>query len=57
MVATMTVAGSLQGAQLLRRGRAMFRVTEYFAVTQDHLRSFEMTPLSSLYYYSIVSCN
>ena len=38
---------SVTQAQLSQRDRASLRVIEYFAkVTQDHLRSFEMTLLS-----------
>ena len=40
---------SVQVAQLSQRPRdalAFIYVVEYFAVTQDHSRSFEMTPLS-----------
>ena len=46
-----------QEAQLSQRDRATLRVIEYFAVSQDHSRSFEMTLLSracvSPYQYSI----
>jgi len=35
-----------QEAQLSQRDRATLRVIEYFAVSQDHSRSFEMTLLS-----------